>query len=136
MNLHQICLVQICCKYEICTKTGKFGHCHLCTGSKALQISYLQHTCTRQIWGKFNFSSSDLRGKLNPIWRKLYTTYENINIQEASESEESSEDKSEDDALVNEECQKNTNKETPGKFTTMMNYEIPLVGMSARSAAR
>ena len=61
---------------------------------------------------------------------------ENINIQEASESEESSEDKSEDDALVNEECQKNTNKETPGKFTTMMNYEIPLVGMSARSAAR
>ena len=44
---------------RICTKTGKFGHCHLCTGCKALQISYLQHICTRQIWGKFNFSSSD-----------------------------------------------------------------------------
>ena len=43
---------------RICTKTGKFGHCHLCTGCKALQISYLQHICTRQIWGKFNFSSS------------------------------------------------------------------------------
>ena len=42
---------------RIYTKTGKFGHCHLCTGCKALQISYLQHICTRQIWGKFNFSS-------------------------------------------------------------------------------
>ena len=69
-NLHQICLVQVCCKYELCTqcKCGdgricpflcKFGHCHLCTGCKALQISYLQHICTRQIWGKFDFSSSD-----------------------------------------------------------------------------
>ena len=43
---------------RICTKTGKLGHCHLCTGCKALQISYLQHICTRQNWGKFNFSSS------------------------------------------------------------------------------
>ena len=34
---------------RICTKTGKFGDCHLCTGCKALQISYLQHICTRQI---------------------------------------------------------------------------------------
>ena len=43
---------------RICTKTGKFGHCHICNGCKALQISYLQHICSRQIWGKFNFSSS------------------------------------------------------------------------------
>ena len=39
---------------RICTKTGKFGHCHLCTGCKAFQILYLQHICTRQIWSKFN----------------------------------------------------------------------------------
>ena len=28
-------------------------------GCKALQISYLRHICTRQIWGKFDFSPSD-----------------------------------------------------------------------------
>ena len=32
----------------------------LCTGCKALRISYLQHICTRQIWDKFDFSSSDI----------------------------------------------------------------------------
>ena len=40
----------------------------------------------------------------------------NKNKQEASESEESSDDRSDDDALVNEECQKDDNEETPGKF--------------------
>ena len=63
-NLHQICLA---CKYvvsmsfpQLCTqcKCGdgricpflcKFCHRHLCTGCKALRISYLQHICTRQI---------------------------------------------------------------------------------------
>ena len=42
---------------RICPFLCKFGHCHLCTGCKALQISYLQHICTRQIWCKFVFSS-------------------------------------------------------------------------------
>ena len=54
---------------RICTKTGKLGHCHLCTGCKALQISYLQHICTRQIWGKFNFSSSAW------FWHCMYCSY-------------------------------------------------------------
>ena len=51
-----------------CTKTGKFGHCHLCTGCKALQISYLQHICTRQIWGKFDFSSSGGKSKVSRLF--------------------------------------------------------------------
>ena len=73
----QICIKFALCKYvasmQLCTALHtvqvwrwpnlpvlcKFGHCHLCTGCKALQISYLQHICTRQIWGKFDFSSSD-----------------------------------------------------------------------------
>ena len=42
---------------RIRTKTSKFGHHHTCTGCKALQSSYLQHICTRQILCKFVFSS-------------------------------------------------------------------------------
>ena len=34
---------------RICAKTGKFGHRHTCTVCKAVQSSYLQHICTRQI---------------------------------------------------------------------------------------
>ena len=40
---------------RVCTKTSKFGHHHPCTGCKALQSSYLQHICTRQIWSKCKF---------------------------------------------------------------------------------
>ena len=42
---------------RICTRTGKFSHCHTCTVCKASQSSYLQHICTRQIWCKFVFLS-------------------------------------------------------------------------------
>ena len=50
---------------RIRTKTSKFGHHHTCTGCKALQSSYLQHICTRQISCKFVFSSCETWS--NPI---------------------------------------------------------------------
>ena len=59
MSFAQLCTQCKCGDDRICPFLCKFGHCHLCTGCKALRISYLQHICTRQIWGKFDFSSSE-----------------------------------------------------------------------------
>ena len=42
---------------RIHTKPSKFGHHHTCRRCKALQSSYLQHICTRQILCKFVFST-------------------------------------------------------------------------------
>ena len=60
MSFAQLCTQCKCGDGRICPFLCKFGHRHLCTGCKALQISYLQHICTRQIWGKYDFSSSDV----------------------------------------------------------------------------
>ena len=60
------------CEGRICPFLCKFGHRHLCTGCKALRISYLHHICTRQIWGKFDFSSSE------HIWMMWQTKFKKI----------------------------------------------------------
>ena len=58
MSFAQLCTQCKCGDGRICPFLCEFGHRHLCTGCKALRISYLQHICTRQIWSKFDFSSS------------------------------------------------------------------------------
>ena len=58
MSFAQLCTQCKCGDGRIYPFLCEFGHRHLCTGCKALRISYLQHICSRQIWGKFDFSSS------------------------------------------------------------------------------
>ena len=65
MSFAQLCTQCKCGDGRICPFLCKFGHRHLCTGCKGLRI-YLQHICTRQIWGKFDFSYH-LLGLLNLI---------------------------------------------------------------------
>ena len=69
-NLPQICLVQICCKYEIRKALQPVQRWRWPNSHKSEQIrpsphfywvqsSYLQHICTRQILCQFVFSSCE-----------------------------------------------------------------------------
>ena len=83
LNLHQVCLVQTCCKHRLCIglhplrkwwlpslhKVCKLGNHHLRNGCKPIQSRCLQQVCTRQTWCKFDFSSSEIPDQWTRIVR-------------------------------------------------------------------
>ena len=85
LNLHKVCLVQTCCKYQPCQGLHslrkwwlpslhilcKRGNHHFCNGCKLIQSRCLQQVCTRQTLCKFDFSSSVchyIAQNLKEIW--------------------------------------------------------------------
>ena len=72
-NLHKVCLVQTCCRYQFCKGLHplqtwwlpslhilcKLGNHHFCNGCKPMQTRYLQQVCTRQTLCKLKFSDSN-----------------------------------------------------------------------------
>ena len=85
-NLHKVCFVQTCCKYQPCQGLHplrkwwlpslhtlcKLGNHHLRNGCKPIQSQCLQRVCTRQTLCKFDFSSSETSiFKLNFVFLTL-----------------------------------------------------------------